>query len=116
MAMSVRSISTFSISNKQGGDGVANISSSSSSLLFNSSKLGSSSFSSSTLSFNQQGKRRNLAVSVSASNEPLLTGVVFHPFEEVKKEALALPVSPQLSLARQGFADHCESAINEQIK
>lgn len=111
MAMSVRSISTFSISNKQGGDVVANISSSSS-LLFNSSKLGSSS----TLSFNQQGKRRNLAVSVSASNEPLLTGVVFHPFEEVKKEALVLPVSPQFSLARQGFADHCESAINEQIK
>jgi ferritin heavy chain len=109
MAMSVRSISTFSISNKQGGDGGANISSSS--LLFNSSKLGSS-----TLSFNQQGKRRNLAVSVSASNEPLLTGVVFHPFEEVKKEALVLPVSPQQSLARQGYSDHCESAINEQIK
>lgn len=113
MAMSVRSISTFSIANKQGGDGGANISSSS--LLFNSSKLGSS-FSSSTLSFNQQGKRRNLAVSVSASNEPLLTGVVFHPFEEVKKEALVLPVSPQQSLARQGYSDHCESAINEQIK
>ena len=50
-----------------------------------------------------------------ANNKPL-TGVVFEPFEEVKKELdLVLPVS-QVSLARQKFTDECEAAINEQIK
>ncbi|XP_050380484.1 ferritin, chloroplastic isoform X2 [Argentina anserina] len=97
MAMSVRSVSGLLVSSKQGDGG--------------GSKLGSSSPSS--LSFNQQKKSRNLAV--SASSEMVLTGVVFHPFEEVKKEVFALPNSAQLSLARQGFADKCEAAINEQI-
>ncbi|RDX82335.1 hypothetical protein CR513_36890 [Mucuna pruriens] len=55
---------------------------------------------------------RNLIV--SASTVPL-TGVIFEPFEEVKKGELAVPTSPHVSLARQNFIDECESAINEQI-
>lgn len=108
MAMSARSVSSLLVSSKQ-GDGGADFSSSN--LLLKGSKLGSSS--SSGLSFNQQRKSRNLVV--SALNETVLTGVVFHPFEEVKKEVLAVPVSRQVSLARQCFADECEAAINEQI-
>lgn len=60
---------------------------------------------------------KNLKVSASVdTNDMPLTGVVFQPFEEVKKEVLDVPVSPQLSLARQKYADDCEAAINEQIK
>ncbi|KAL6133017.1 hypothetical protein ACLB2K_065254 [Fragaria x ananassa] len=110
MAISVRSVSGFSVSRKQENGGADF---SSSSLLLNGSKLIGSSSSSSSLSFNQQRRPRNLAV--SASSETVMTGVVFHPFEEVKKEVLAIPVSPHVSLARQGFADECEAAINEQI-
>jgi len=62
---------------------------------------------------NKKVKSRNLGV--SASTAPL-TGVIFEPFEEVKKEELAVPTAPQVSLARQYYADECESAINEQIK
>ncbi|MBA0571456.1 hypothetical protein Golob_005030 [Gossypium lobatum] len=50
-----------------------------------------------------------------ANNKPL-TGVIFEPFEEVKKELNLVPTVPQMSLARQKFADECEAAINEQIK
>lgn len=46
---------------------------------------------------------------------PFLTGIVFEPFQEVKREDLAVPVSPQLSLARQNYLEDCEAAINEQI-
>lgn len=56
---------------------------------------------------------RNLTVCASPAS---LTGVIFEPFEEVKKDALAVPVVPQVSLARHNYADECESAINEQIK
>ncbi|XP_056169068.1 ferritin-3, chloroplastic-like [Syzygium oleosum] len=49
------------------------------------------------------------------SNSRPLTGVVFQPFEEVKKELDLVPTVPQASLARQKFADECEAAINEQI-
>ncbi|XLS82517.1 hypothetical protein HN51_048348, partial [Arachis hypogaea] len=45
-----------------------------------------------------------------------LTGVIFEPFEEVKKDALAVPLTPNVSLARQNYVDESESAINEQIK
>ncbi|KAI6675232.1 hypothetical protein NL676_003138 [Syzygium grande] len=58
------------------------------------------------------------AARVRASAEaggPVLTGVVFQPFQEVKREDLAIPISPQLSLARQYYSDDCEAAINEQI-
>ncbi|CAL5192368.1 unnamed protein product [Lathyrus oleraceus] len=51
---------------------------------------------------------------VCATTAPL-TGVIFEPFEEVKKDYLAVPSVPLVSLARQNFADECESVINEQI-
>lgn len=46
----------------------------------------------------------------------LSSGVLFQPFEEVKKEEFLVPISPQTSLARQNYFDDCEAAINEQIK
>nr|GMC79203.1 ferritin-3, chloroplastic-like [Ipomoea batatas] len=49
------------------------------------------------------------------SNNKLLTGVIFEPFEEVKKELSMVPRGPQTSLYRQKFVDDCEAAINEQI-
>lgn len=58
------------------------------------------------------------AARVRASAEgggPALTGIVFEPFQEVKREDLAVPLSPYLSLARQCYAEDCEAAINEQI-
>ncbi|MQL83486.1 hypothetical protein Taro_015974 [Colocasia esculenta] len=45
-----------------------------------------------------------------------LSGVVFEPFEEVKKELSLVPTSHDQSLARQKYDDDCEAAINEQIK
>nr|XP_043619168.1 ferritin, chloroplastic-like [Erigeron canadensis] len=42
-------------------------------------------------------------------------GVLFQPFEEVKKDEFLVPVSPLKSLARQKYVDECEAAINEQI-
>lgn len=51
----------------------------------------------------------------AVSQEPL-TGIVFQPFEEVKKEELMVPIASDVSLARQRFAEECEAAINEQIK
>lgn len=44
-----------------------------------------------------------------------LTGIVFQPFEEVKSDNFMVPISPQVSLARQRYADDSEAAINEQI-
>lgn len=44
-----------------------------------------------------------------------LNGVVFEPFDEVKKDEFMVPMTPQTSLARQRFAEECEAAINEQI-
>lgn len=52
---------------------------------------------------------------ISASTEAL-TGVVFQPFEEVKNDEFLVPISPQVSLARQRYLDESEAAINEQIK
>ncbi|MCD7452846.1 2Fe-2S ferredoxin [Datura stramonium] len=49
------------------------------------------------------------------SNSKPLTGVVFEPFEEVKKELMLVPSVPQASLARQKYTDQSEAAINEQI-
>ena len=56
-----------------------------------------------------------VCASKGANNRPL-TGVVFEPFEEVKKELNLVPNVPQVSLARQKFTDDSEAAINEQIK
>ncbi|KAK4351300.1 hypothetical protein RND71_030613 [Anisodus tanguticus] len=50
-----------------------------------------------------------------ATNHKPLTGVVFEPFEELKKELMLVPTVPQASLARQKYSDDCEAAINEQI-
>ncbi|KAE8726768.1 Ferritin-2 [Hibiscus syriacus] len=50
------------------------------------------------------------------ANTKPLTGVIFDPFEEVKKELDLVPSLPQVSLARQKYSDECEAAINEQIK
>lgn len=50
------------------------------------------------------------------SNNKPLTGVIFEPFEEVKKELMLVPTGSHDSLARQKYVDECEAAINEQIK
>lgn len=56
-----------------------------------------------------------VACATKGSNNRPLTGVVFEPFEEVKKELSLVPSTPQTSLARQKFKDDCEAAVNEQI-
>ncbi|KAK9742311.1 hypothetical protein RND81_03G163100 [Saponaria officinalis] len=58
---------------------------------------------------------RNLVVSAAAESNRSLTGVIFEPFEEVKKELSMVPNVPQVSLARQKYTDESEAAINEQI-
>ncbi|CAN4087474.1 unnamed protein product [Withania somnifera] len=59
---------------------------------------------------------KNFLVCASkGSNSKPLTGVVFEPFEEVKKELMLVPNVPQDSLARQKYTDQSEAAINEQI-
>ncbi|GFY82078.1 ferritin 3 [Actinidia rufa] len=85
---------------------------------FGSSASSSSSNSASSFLGVQQANRVNWSVVLASkgSNSKPLTGVVFEPFEEVKKELKLVPSVPQLSLARHKFTDECESAINEQIK
>eukprot|EP00268_Persea_americana_P021491 TRINITY_DN2144_c0_g2_i1.p1 TRINITY_DN2144_c0_g2~~TRINITY_DN2144_c0_g2_i1.p1 ORF type:complete len:270 (-),score=69.95 TRINITY_DN2144_c0_g2_i1:570-1379(-) len=56
-----------------------------------------------------------VAMGARETNNPVLTGVLFDPFDEVKKELQMVPNLPQDSLARQKFADDSEAAINEQI-
>jgi len=69
------------------------------------------------LRFSSGGHGGSLVVCASKeSNSRPLTGVVFQPFEEVKKELDLVPTVPQASLARHKFVDECEAAINEQIK
>ncbi|KAF2288486.1 hypothetical protein GH714_007873 [Hevea brasiliensis] len=60
-------------------------------------------------------RRNSLVVSAVEQSGLQLTGVVFQPFEEVKKEAFLVPIAPNVSLARQFYEDECEAAINEQI-
>ncbi|XP_073221812.1 ferritin-1, chloroplastic isoform X3 [Cicer arietinum] len=67
----------------------------------------------SCLRVNEKWGSRKL--SVCAATTVPLTGVIFEPFEEVKKDNLAVPIVPQVSLARHHFSDECESVINEQI-
>ncbi|KAI3735009.1 hypothetical protein L6452_14493 [Arctium lappa] len=50
-----------------------------------------------------------------SSNHRPLSGVVFEPFEEVKKELNLVPSGPQQSIARQKYTDESEASINEQI-
>ncbi|XP_055833589.1 ferritin-2, chloroplastic-like [Solanum dulcamara] len=56
-----------------------------------------------------------ICASKGSSNKSL-TGVVFEPFEEVKKKLMLVPTVPQVSLARHKYSDQSEAAINEQIK
>ncbi|RYR34879.1 hypothetical protein Ahy_A10g049929 isoform A [Arachis hypogaea] len=72
----------------------------------------------STLTSSSSGKSGLVvmcAATKGGSNSKPLSGVVFEPFEEVKKELDLVPTLPQVSLARQKFVDQCEAAINEQI-
>ncbi|KAL8552235.1 hypothetical protein ACS0TY_001074 [Phlomoides rotata] len=66
---------------------------------------------------NFEGRNGNGFVVFAAkhANSKPSTGVVFEPFEEVKKELMLVPSVPQDSLARHKFSDDCEAAINEQI-
>jgi ferritin heavy chain len=60
-------------------------------------------------------KYRFLVCAMKEANNLPLTGVVFQPFEEVKKELDLVPTVPQVSLARQKFSEEVEAAVNEQI-
>ncbi|KAM7491888.1 hypothetical protein LguiA_034809 [Lonicera macranthoides] len=76
--------------------------------------------SASSLSFSYRNSTErvgNAVVVCSAkhSNSKPVTGVLFEPFEEVKKELMLVPNFPQDSIARQKYTDECEAAINEQI-
>ncbi|KFK24662.1 hypothetical protein AALP_AA8G008800 [Arabis alpina] len=71
----------------------------------------------SSLGFSRKSGGRAMVVeagTVDTNNMPM-TGVVFQPFEEVKKADLAIPITSNTSLARQRYADVCEAVINEQI-
>ncbi|KAK6923693.1 Ferritin/DPS protein domain [Dillenia turbinata] len=96
--MALRYISSVSLSTIQGNGG---------------GNRSSSCFTSPSLWLSQKRGNRNMVVSAASEQ---ITGVVFAPFEEVKKDAFVVPYSPQVSLARQNYADESEAAINEQIK
>lgn len=106
--MFLRAVSAFPVSTRQGNAAFSPINGLSSS---------SSSCSSSppVLTLSPRRGRNSFAVSASAESG-VLTGVVFQPFEEVKKEAYMVPIAPQVSIARQFYEDECEAALNEQIK
>ncbi|MCL7022478.1 hypothetical protein MKW94_028361 [Papaver nudicaule] len=76
--------------------------------------------SSSSVRFSSQRRRRRTGngfslTSVSDNPTPV-TGVVFEPFEEVKKEfELVTAHLLQQSLARHKFSDDCEAAVNYHI-
>ncbi|PWA77033.1 ferritin-2 protein [Artemisia annua] len=58
---------------------------------------------------------RVVCASVKSSNNAPITGVVFEPFEEVKKELKLIPSVAHESIARHKFAADSEACINEQI-
>ncbi|RWW14842.1 hypothetical protein GW17_00021347 [Ensete ventricosum] len=60
--------------------------------------------------------RRASVVAAAPPSDQAITGVVFQPVEEIKKELYVVPTAPGLSIARQKYDDDCEAAINEQIK
>jgi len=53
---------------------------------------------------------------VAAETAGSMSGVIFEPFEEVKRAYLALPITALVSVAHQRYAQACEAAVNEQIK
>ncbi|XP_007026593.2 PREDICTED: ferritin-3, chloroplastic [Theobroma cacao] len=111
--MFLRSVSSISVQTKHGDNLISSLRGSPA---LSSSSFGSAFPSSSALGFPQRKPGRAFGVSASLeTNNFALTGVVFQPFEEVKKKELDIPVAPQVSLARQKYTDECEAAINEQI-
>nr|ACU20412.1 unknown [Glycine max] len=100
MALSCSKVSSFSLSPVVGGGDVfKNLTFSSFSLSFSNKRVGGI---------------KNLRVRAAASNAPApLAGVIFEPFQELKKDYLAVPIAHNVSLARQNYADESESAINE---
>lgn len=67
-------------------------------------------------SFSAKSGNGFMVCASKGTNHKPLTGVVFEPFEELKKEFMLVPTVPQASLARQKYSDDSEAAINEQIK
>lgn len=67
-------------------------------------------------SFSTKSGNGFMVCASKGTNHKPLTGVVFEPFEELKKEFMLVPSLPQASLARQKYCDESEAAINEQIK
>ncbi|XP_077233059.1 ferritin-2, chloroplastic-like [Tasmannia lanceolata] len=85
----------------------------------NQNPLSSASSFSSSLRLNSSQRRGGIdgifAMASKNQNSRPLTGIVFEPFEEVKKELLLVPTVPHDSIARQKYSADCEAAINEQI-
>ncbi|KAJ7963925.1 Ferritin [Quillaja saponaria] len=114
--MLLRAASSLSLLNTNGEHLGPLLSSVSSSSSYSISPLNSSASLSSILRYSppKNGSGSVFCASKGANHRPL-TGVVFEPFEEVKKELDLVPTIPQVSLARQKYVDECEAAINEQI-
>ncbi|XWS67287.1 hypothetical protein CRYUN_Cryun05aG0274700 [Craigia yunnanensis] len=111
--MFLRSVSSFYVQTKQRDNLISSLRGSPA---LSSSSLNSVFPSSSAPSFPSRKHGRAFRASSSLeTNNFSLTGLVFQPFEEVKKEELDIPVAPQVSLARQKYSYDCEAAINEQI-
>ncbi|CAL9220092.1 unnamed protein product, partial [Arabidopsis halleri] len=68
-----------------------------------------------SLRFPQQRKLAMRSVVVAGETAGSMTGVIFEPFEEVKRADLAIPIAAHVSLAHQRYAHACEAAVNEQI-
>ncbi|MQL74919.1 hypothetical protein Taro_007274 [Colocasia esculenta] len=86
--------------------------------LAHSSTSSPASLGSSALRIPRRGPRHGASLVAMAAGEAgarALTGVLFEPFEEVKKDLSLLPLGSHQSLARQKYVDECEAAINEQI-
>ncbi|KAA8534027.1 hypothetical protein F0562_031544 [Nyssa sinensis] len=112
--MILRAAPAFSTLNTR-GDNLSPFASSASSFC-SSSSLNSAAYSLSALRFFPGKSGDGFVVCASkGSNSKPLTGVVFEPFEEVKKELMLVPTLPQASIARQKYSNECEAAINEQI-
>ncbi|XP_021775474.1 ferritin-1, chloroplastic-like [Chenopodium quinoa] len=109
--MLLRASPAFSLLANNGGEtnSLSSANSVSNSLSFSSVRLSSPAKNPNNGSF-------SVSAAAPETNSRPLTGVIFEPFEEVKKELSMVPIVPQASLARQKYADDCESAINEQIK
>lgn len=112
---------SFSLLNANGDRHLVPLFSSSSSSSYSLAPLNSSSSLASAILRYSQGKSGGglvvpCAAAKGGSNSKPLSGVVFEPFEEVKKELDLVPTVPQASLARQKYVNECEAAVNEQIK